>query len=136
MANEVRFWEPDETVTRWVQPFESVPEFKVEMRRVSEQEQTRIFDKHKFFPGFGGKQTMARGNAVLRETFIASVVSWEGVSLVLRDLTEPVPCTDETKSRLAAVVVEEVVDGEPVQKRMSAVLTEKFADMEANDAKN
>jgi hypothetical protein len=130
----IRFYETSDTVTRWVQPFESVPEFKVEMRRLSEAESNRMYDRHGVFPG-SPKQSMTRWSGLMRDIFAASVVSWEGAEKVIGQ-DEKLLCNDETKKRIATVMVERDEDGEKTRTALSQILVQKFSEMEAGDAKN
>lgn len=123
-----KFREVKETDERWVQPFEDNP-FRVKMRRVSEVETNRIFDKNRLYPN-SNKNTMSKLSRASHEMMLLSIVGWEHPEAIppLGD----VPCDDENKARLGDIRVDYEKDGEEVAESLYGVLVREF-NQEARD---
>lgn len=128
----MKFYEVSESKTKWVQPFEDNP-FRVQLRRLSEEETNRVFDRHKILPN-SPKNSMAKFSAVTRDMMLDAVLAWESPE------TTPlgnVPCDRENKLRMTKVmVVHDGDEGEEVTESLWAIVSRKFNDEEEAELKN
>jgi hypothetical protein len=126
-----KFREFKDQESKWVKPFEDVP-FRVHIRRLTDHETNRIFDKNKIYPG-SPKNSMVKLEAASREMLFASVIEWEHPeSTPLGD----VPCDEPNKARLQNITVTYDRDSEEVQETLFAVLSRAFNEEASAEAKN
>ncbi len=95
-------YEVREGTTRWVQPIEEIP-FKVHLRVLSDEDNARIFDRHRLYPN-SPKNTMEKLNAVGADMVEARIIAWEHPEAIFPDLPETCPCDGVNKQRLQNVL--------------------------------
>ena len=118
---------PDYTA-RWVFPFPDEPETGVQMRKLTDAEVNRIYDRNKYVPGSKGA-TVSKASAVLNEMICASVQDWKGFT---QDGVA-LECTDTNK----ILMLEQPMVGEDGERTsVWAVINEKFAKLQEADLKN
>ena len=119
---------------RWIFPLESEPETGVLIKKLSDAETNRIFDRNQYMPGSKG-MTMAKTQKVLEDVVRASVRDWKGFQQDGVDI----PCNDETKTLLLDATVEDgSVDenGKPIRPTLWSLVNKKFGELEEADRKN
>jgi hypothetical protein len=100
---------PDTKTARWIYPFADDPEAGLFMRRLSEAETNRIFDRNGYFPGAAKGQTMDKVTKVHHEIVNMSIEDWKGIKLNGQDL----PCTQANKETFLTALMRNA-DGERV----------------------
>lgn len=115
-------------VPRRIYPFDNEPETWIEMQKLPDAVVNRIYDREKYMPG-SKTATMTKATAVVRSLICDSITDWNGFS----DGSKPMPCTSENKLMLLDV---ETLNSEGEKSTLWALLQEKFAKLEEEDAKN
>ncbi len=123
---------PDDGAARVVQPFENVP-FKVEMKRLSDEENNAILDRYGVIPGGGPKNTNKKMYSATLEMIRRQIVRWEGEEKVFG---APLPCTDDNKVKLLDMAVEDTENGEEVRKNLWSVCLAKYDAARSVELKN
>jgi len=114
--------------SRWVFPFPDEPETGVLVRKLTDAEVNRIYDRNKYIPG-SPKATVAKASAVLQEMICASVEDWKGFT---QD-GQPLPCTNENK---LLMLERSVTDDEGDKTTIWGLVNQKFAKLQEDDLKN
>jgi hypothetical protein len=119
---------PDTTTARRVFPFDGDEDTWVEIRKLSDAETNRIYDRNKFLPN-SKTATMTKASQVLKEVVDSSVVGWNNFTIK----SQPLPCTAEFKMLLLDTLVPGP-EGDKVS--LWSVINDKFAALEEADRKN
>jgi len=118
--------------TRTIVPFpDTHPDFSVSVRRLSEAETTRIYDRHGYIPNHEKRGGMGRFVKVLRDIILATVERVDGATGADGAALEPK--ADETKLLLSETEVE---TGEGERKTLWQIIQEMMIEAERGDEKN
>ena len=100
------------------------------VRKLSDAETYRIYDRNKFMPGVADKATMASAAKVMQQIVQSSVTEWKGFT---DETGIDLPCTDENK----LLLIDTILDGEEGEKTtLWHVIAKKFGDEEEAERKN
>ncbi len=113
---------------RWIFPFPDEPETGVLMRKLTDAEVNRIYDKHKYVPG-SKQATVSKASAVLSEMICASVQEWKGFTQGGVTLD----CTDANKMLM---LEQPMLNSDGEKTSVWAVINEKFGEAQESDLKN
>jgi hypothetical protein len=129
----LKIYEPREGTTRTVVPIPEIPTFRVEVRRMPDAETNEIFDRNKIYPN-SPKNTMAKLTRLIRDTVVASVVSWEGEEAIFGT---KVPCDDLGRERLLKVIVKHPgPDGDEISESLWTIVSRVAEEAEMEEVKN
>lgn len=113
---------------RWIYPFPEEPETGLLMRKMTDAEVNRIYDRHKYNPGTKGA-TVTKAAAVLVDMIDATVEGWKGFT---QDGVE-LPCTRENK---LLMLEQPMQDAEGEKSTVWNVASAKFVALQEADTKN
>lgn len=113
---------------RWVYPFPEEPETGVQLRKLSDAEVNRIYDKHKYIPG-AKTATVSRAAMVVSEMICSSVQDWKGFT----QNKVALPCDDANK---LLMLEKTMIDEDGEKSTVWNVVQSKFAKMQEEDSKN